>query len=350
MQKVKVGVVIGRFQGYHKHHHDHIRRAALENDVLVVVIGSCNARTSIKNPFSVHDRVAMISSNIICDTATEYKVVKYCYANDNISNDVWADEIKKNVHQYGHEVTLYGCDKDDSTFYFKLFSEWKLSLTTDVSGFSATDLRKAWFQTHQTGYGMEKFPNIPEPTVRFLQKRGKFSSDLQKEWDYYLGEKETFKDYPFPESLNFNCADAVVVHNDMVLFIQRKFVPGKGCWALPGGFKNANETFLDAAVRELEEETNMSLRKKDLMKYYVGSKLFDNPHRSLGIPRNTMAAYFDISELAHDSIVTKASDDAMATRWIARKDAQIMSSIYDDHNFIVQHYFENIKGKQHVSE
>lgn len=42
-----------------------------------------------------------------------------------------------------------------------------------------------------------------------------------------------------------------------VLMVKRKHWPYKGCWALPGGFSNPNETLLEAAKRELREETKI---------------------------------------------------------------------------------------------
>merc|ERR1711991_436941 len=44
-----------------------------------------------------------------------------------------------------------------------------------------------------------------------------------------------------------------------VLLIERKSPDGKKKWALPGGFVEVNEDLLDAAKRELKEETNLSL-------------------------------------------------------------------------------------------
>lgn len=48
-----------------------------------------------------------------------------------------------------------------------------------------------------------------------------------------------------------------------VVLIKRRFPPGAGKWALPGGFMDASETQQAAALREAEEETGLiaALRK-----------------------------------------------------------------------------------------
>ena len=42
-----------------------------------------------------------------------------------------------------------------------------------------------------------------------------------------------------------------------LLLIQRKNEPCKGKWAFPGGFMDIDETTIDAARRELKEETGL---------------------------------------------------------------------------------------------
>ena len=60
-----------------------------------------------------------------------------------------------------------------------------------------------------------------------------------------------------------------------VLLIQRKAHPYKGYWCTPGGFVDAGETALEAAFRELQEETNMELPKGSLQ----AVKTYDHPWR-----------------------------------------------------------------------
>lgn len=75
---------------------------------------------------------------------------------------------------------------------------------------------------------------------------------------------------------NFTSDIVVLVdqpHAKKLLLIRRKHEPFKGCWALPGGFVNSKtppgtdfvfaETHLEAAVRELYEETAIVARPAD---------------------------------------------------------------------------------------
>ncbi|MEM9045496.1 MAG: NUDIX hydrolase [Pseudomonadota bacterium] len=48
---------------------------------------------------------------------------------------------------------------------------------------------------------------------------------------------------------------AVVIRKDQALLVKRVNEPDAGLWGLPGGHIDRGETALDAAVRELKEET-----------------------------------------------------------------------------------------------
>lgn len=67
--------------------------------------------------------------------------------------------------------------------------------------------------------------------------------------------------YPFPRPAV--TADVVCFANVEgrlhVLLIERNHPPFAGCWAIPGGFVDENESVEDAARRELLEETTISI-------------------------------------------------------------------------------------------
>lgn len=52
-------------------------------------------------------------------------------------------------------------------------------------------------------------------------------------------------------------AIAVVIRADQVLLVKRRNEPGAGLWGFPGGHVDLGETALEAAARELLEETGV---------------------------------------------------------------------------------------------
>lgn len=53
---------------------------------------------------------------------------------------------------------------------------------------------------------------------------------------------------------------AVTLDGDRVLLVQRRNPPDAGLWGFPGGHVEPGETALDAAARELHEETGVTAR------------------------------------------------------------------------------------------
>lgn len=115
-------------------------------------------------------------------------------------------------------------------------------------------------------------------------------------------------DYPRP----MLTADCVVVRSGSeVLLVRRGGEPFKGCWALPGGFMEMDETIEHCAVRELEEETGLRFAERDLR--LIG--VYSAPGRD---PRGrTVTAAFRVEsgERRAESGEAVAGDDAAEVRW-----------------------------------
>ncbi|MEM2265801.1 MAG: hypothetical protein DSO02_00130 [Hadesarchaea archaeon] len=63
-------------------------------------------------------------------------------------------------------------------------------------------------------------------------------------------------------------ASVLVERGDKILLVKRGSEPGKGRWALPGGLVEVGEGIRKAAVREVEEETGIKIRLKELVGVY----------------------------------------------------------------------------------
>jgi bifunctional NMN adenylyltransferase/nudix hydrolase len=306
-------VFIGRFQPVHPGHIEVIQKALEGNSRLLILVGSSNSFRSIKNPWTFKERFAKIINslnipNIDCLVVKPLNDYKY-------NDPQWITDVRTVVNKiYGTEkITLVGFDKPGNE-YLKWFPDWEYeNIPTNYHGCS-TDIRHEMF--------LNKDPAMP---VQALD-----------DFLYYEKEAALFKDYPFSDTLNFNCSDAVVECQGHVLVIERKFPPGKGTWALPGGFKNSNETFLDCAVRELKEETGLKVPEKVLRGSIVSQILFDAPNRSCGIPRNTLAVHFRIQPNNDDSLPKlKPQSDATKAIWVPLNDVLNRYVMYSDHRDII---------------
>ena len=109
-----------------------------------------------------------------------------------------------------------------------------------------------------------------------------------------------------------SCVDLVVLvdtgKNYKVLSIKRGRPPFVGMWANPGGNIDEGEKPLDAAVRELEEETELVIPANQFT--YVGS--FDKPYRD---PRNKNCVSHAFVVVLDEIPVVQAGDDATECTW-----------------------------------
>jgi bifunctional NMN adenylyltransferase/nudix hydrolase len=309
---MKTGIFIGRFQPVHQGHVHALGIAASQVDKLYIFVGSANQCRSIRNPWTFQERSSMLRAKLHASRITNFEVIPL---NDyRYSNTQWMSDVRATAEHYDMGTpTLFGHMKEGND-YLTWFPDWKFKSIEAEYAVDATGIRNRMFDL--------KDPDMP--------------ATVQDDWAFYQKEKVTFANYPFPETLNFNCSDAILECQGHVLLIQRKFAPGRGAWALPGGFRNQRETFLDCAIRELIEETNVRVPEKVLRGSIVKTELFDDPSRSFGIPRNTMAVYMRINPNPDFSLPrANGADDAALCKWVPLTDALNTIEMYDDHKDIL---------------
>lgn len=138
--------------------------------------------------------------------------------------------------------------------------------------------------------------------------------------------------YPHP-AVTADCL--VFAHTDegmKLLLIQRKNEPCKGKWAFPGGFMDIDETTIDAARRELKEETGLVVGEL----HRVG--IFDAVDRD---PRERIitVAYYTILDKPAE---VSGLDDAAQAKWFLLTE---LPDLAFDHKEILQEA-ERVLGGQ----
>jgi 8-oxo-dGTP diphosphatase len=104
---------------------------------------------------------------------------------------------------------------------------------------------------------------------------------------------------------------AVVVHEGRVLLIRRGKEPLRGRWLVPGGTVEWGETLEEAVVRELEEETGLVVRPRELL------AVLDRIHRA-GDSESEVAHHYVIVDYLCDWVsgTLRAGSDAEEAAWV----------------------------------
>lgn len=118
-----------------------------------------------------------------------------------------------------------------------------------------------------------------------------------------------------------------------VLLVKRKYAPYAGVWAIPGGFVRLDESLLEAATRELAEETGVS--DVFIEQLYT----FGDPGRD---PRTRVITIAYFALVPHDAIQHRPSGDAAETAWFSMFD---LPDLAFDHAGILNYALTRLRYK-----
>ena len=131
-------------------------------------------------------------------------------------------------------------------------------------------------------------------------------------------------------------ADIVLITREAqprVLLIQRAHEPFAGAWALPGGFVNVDEPIVDAAKRELHEETGLEIALLEQL-YTTG-----DPGRD---PRGWTISIAFLARVDAGTLQPRAGDDAAAVKWFR---INKLPKLAFDHAMLVQRAIARIADR-----
>lgn len=362
----KYAVLIGRFQPIHNGHVDLIKHGLSIAENVIVILGSINSARTIKNPFTFEERKRLLLDSVAPNNelSIEGEAIpsfKYNSLRDRISicgvrdfhynENSWIADIQAQTDQFiqeGDAVAILGEYKDSSSYYLKYFPQWDFIPVKNPQKLDATEVRQYLFGSVDSTVDWEgKISNPPnlEPlkekvsseVLYFLNKFIKTEdyASLVAEYNYIAEYKKKWSGAPFPPT--FTTADCVVVCSGHVLVVKRKFNPGKGLYALPGGFIKQDERIRNAALRELKEETGIRVDKVILDSSIVDEKVFDYPARSLRGRTITHAYYVQLKDGRLPEV--RGNDDAEKAIWLPIADVMRNEHLFfEDHSSIVMYF------------
>lgn len=337
-------VFIGRFEPFHNGHAFVARHALTRACKLIVLVGSAQTPRTLRNPWSASERSVMIRAAL--DDVGDRLILSSI--RDHLYNEAqWIAGVQRAVADAmiadgapsSARVGLVGQDKDASSYYLAEFPQWPLVDVRRSETLSATDLRRYLFSADALPGAMRMLQaNLPQPVYEMLDAfRGTSPAytQLVAEYRFIENYRAGWAKAPYPAT--FVTTDAVVVHSGHLLLVRRRAEPGKGLWALPGGFVQAGESILEGCLRELREETRLKLPLPVLRGSIKGNRVFDHPERSMRGRTITHAFHFDFP--SGELPIVKGGDDADKARWFPLSDALDMGTqLFEDHLHIIEFF------------
>lgn len=355
-------VFIGRFQPFHAGHYYVVKQALEKANNIIIILGSHETSRSFRNPFTTQERIEIISS---CFKSETLERIHFAPVHDHTYNEErWITGVQTAINSIIYKkfnpnpikIGLVGYNKDHSSFYLKKFPQYDsveadAYLMKDGSTLDAKRVRNIIFAEKPVFWGSYKFQDVADLMANETDcyERGLHAAYLlldkikaTPELQYIVDEYEFIKKYkkqwevaPYPPT--FVTVDAVVTQSGHVLLVKRKDQPGKGLYALPGGYLNQTETLQEGMIRELYEETRIDVPKPVLVGSIASQHTYDDPNRSLRGRVITEAFHIKLKDLPTLPKV-KGSDDAEKAFWMPLGEVKISrDKFFEDHYSILEH-------------
>lgn len=332
-------VLIGRFQPPHHGHLALLRQALQQAEQVVVVLGSAHQARSPKNPFTWEEREALLRACLPAGDAARLHCVP---VRDYYDEPRWVQAVTVAVqalvpNDAQARVGLIAHFKDASSSYLARFPGWELLSLPRQGDFDATPVRDILWNLEGLAPDQvqaQLAPLVPAPVLHFLRQWMDTPAygELQAEWRMLCGYRAAWASAPYPPV--FVTVDALLRCQGHVLLIRRGHAPGRGLWALPGGFLEPRDSLWQSCVRELHEETALPLQEPALRAALRGVQVFDHPDRSLRGRTLTHAHWLDLG--AQPLPPVHAGDDAALAQWVPVDQlAALETQFFEDHYRIV---------------
>ena len=328
MTEYDLAVIVDACEPWRRGHVDAVERALRSAARALVLVSSAHAARSLRHPLSIAQRLQVVRAE--CTRWGER--VRAEPIGDRLYQPLhWQRALQDVLAAYApgarHIVQL--CPSHRAHAFL---ADWHALAAPELDAPEFWTLRAALFSGNESDW-QALLAQLTAPSAAFLDtyRRSPAWTEMRAEYDAVQATRASWRSAPYPPVLA--TADALVLHDAHLLLIQRARAPGKGLWALPGGFVDPDETLLAACLRELDEETGLRPAAA-LASAAAPPAVFDAPRRSLRARIITHVFRFDLSPGPRPPVT--GGDDAGAAEWVALSRFFAMEEqVFEDHFYIV---------------
>lgn len=133
------------------------------------------------------------------------------------------------------------------------------------------------------------------------------------------------------QKIILNCAIGIVEQDGKILFQHRS---DNNKWGLVGGLLELNETYLEAAIREIKEETGLCVKPK----YFLGIYHNHNMEWSNGDKAHTIGAFY-VFEIVGGNL--RIDEESLELKFFSKE--EIPELFAEDHIEALKAYFNGVR-------
>jgi bifunctional NMN adenylyltransferase/nudix hydrolase len=323
MRTLDSAILVGSFEPLHAGHLAALVAGLAAAERVLLLIGSARAARSVRHPWTFPEREEALRASLAAADAARITIAPL---RDRLYNDDhWQSLVRETVSALapGRRVGMLG------SAWSRAFPEWETIPVAPVAVPPAAELRERYLAGDPLG---DAVPAGARAVLGGLRAAPAFAG-LEAEYRAVQAHRKAWSVAPYPVILV--TVDAVAVQAGHVLLIRRGRQPGRGLWALPGGFVDPGETLLAGCMRELREETGIRVPEVELLAGLRGQRVVDAPDRSVRGRTITHAFHFELP--AGEPPAVAGSDDADHAQWVPLpRFHEMEEQVFEDHYHIVR--------------